>query len=505
MNISNLEVIKKLFADKKLKKQIPTSKISIPKTSTSKTSTSKISIPKTSTSSAIIPNSLLDVSVQLKATELLNKMKITQIILEYPILKLFDDLKYIKKDETYASKLTQNLSDKINKLDESLIINGPISYYYYEWKKKKILLFGDNHSKYRLIHETLKENDFIILINEFIRIAKNKNMCIDFFLEGQISNQKYFNIFNSKNILDKVITQILITNLTTLFKNKLISFDDYNEIIKLDNNNIKERLDIIYLSIDSDLYNKLDIIKEKEIHELLLINLRNKLKEPEYSENNNFRLHGWEISQILIDKENAYFSILFENNTYNNKIDECDYELIYNYYCNNLDNIYTIPFNKYIITNYKDYDTEIIIYMESKIASIIHKQLLKIDNEYFNHIQLKNYFLNVSHFNIRTKILETYSIARMFCKFDTTKLQKCLASDPDNIIYFGGNIHVLNICNFFKYLENCEIKLNFPYYDKKLVDYNASTNHFIEFPLKNYFNMFDYADLYNFYEIFKKT
>jgi len=104
---------------------------------------------------------------------------------------------------------------------------------------------------------------------------------------------------------------------------------------------------------------------------------------------------------------------------------------------------------------------------------------------------------------MRLAVLETYSVARMFRCFTIKDriYNKCDASEPDNIIYFGGNMHVLNVLTFLKYIAKDELKIitektgrlapKTYTNNKGQIVTEVMPSQQIMLPLYNYFNLFD--------------
>lgn len=164
-----------------------------------------------------------------------------------------------------------------------------------------------------------------------------------------------------------------------------------------------------------------------------------------------FRIHGWELSQYT--KFNSSNLLLWR--VYDKGVID-DYELIYNFYCDNKDNQYDKEFRDIIEQKQFFVKHKITFDNEKFLSLLIHKQISNIDTNYFEPRLLFDFFKKTS--NLRLAVLETYSIARMFRKFDykEKRSNKCNSNDVSNIIYFGGNAHVLNVFNFLKFLSEID-------------------------------------------------
>ncbi len=208
-----------------------------------------------------------------------------------------------------------------------------------------------------------------------------------------------------------------------------------------------------------------------------------------------FRIHGWELSQYTKFESNT----LLLWNVHDMGIIS-KYELIYNFYCDNKDNQYDKDFRDLIEKDHHFIKSKIIFDNEKFLSLLIHKQISNIDTNYFEPKLLFDYFKKTLLNNLRLAVLETYSIARMFRKFEhkEKRSNKCDSNDVANIIYFGGSAHVLNVFYFLKYLAEFETNkdIQFLYefknrYDKTVTS-KKSCNYQQSIVLKlyNFFNLF---------------
>jgi hypothetical protein len=317
-----------------------------------------------------------------------------------------------------------------------IILTGPISFIHIKLNDKEILLFGDEHIDY-------KKSPYDVL--NFIKIIADKTLeqkkCIDFFLESPFIN---------------------------IHTKQKVKYDD-------------------------EIYNDPP----------LLTTLRNEFSviSNYHSKYDFFRIHYWDLSQFGID---IYISLIINIEEYIKVNPIYDTSTIYDFYCNNDESKHDKLFIQLIDKlnkskskpNYFFYDEE------KKMSKIIHKQLNNIDDTFFNKETLLTYFrMRASEedgrFPVRLSILETYSIARIFRKkFKNREIEeygtfgnKCDAQNINNVIYFGGEYHVLNIYSFLKSLKNECIIINYEYYKNSSIQNNE-----IIFPLLNYFNLFDDSD-----------
>lgn len=106
-------------------------------------------------------------------------------------------------------------------------------------------------------------------------------------------------------------------------------------------------------------------------------------------------------------------------------------------------------------------------------------------------------------YDLRLAVLETYSISRMFRKFNhkEERFNKCDSNDANNIIYFGGDMHVLNVFNFLKFLSDFETNkdIQFLYEFKSRIDKTVTSK-------KSYmYQQYIIMKLYNFFNLFPNT
>jgi len=146
------------------------------------------------TESPIIEESKSDID------KLTKELEEKQMMFEFPKLKLFNKFN-LNEGINILQKIHNKKIIEFNDTLKYLKIHGPVSVYYYEWRNKNILLFGDVHTEYepRKTHiitpDQEPEYDFNDILEYFANIAQHKNICIDFFLEGNISYSKYKNTF----------------------------------------------------------------------------------------------------------------------------------------------------------------------------------------------------------------------------------------------------------------------------------------------------------------------
>lgn len=340
-------------------------------------------------------------------------------------------------------------SDEKKAVINTINLSGPVSFYHIKYNDKEILLFGDEHSEYDN-NAPFNFLNFIKLLSD--KSNQNKN-CIDFFIED---------VYDVKS-------QTVIPNAS---KSGIKFFVDS------------------YASSRKELIFKLRTIFSTEGISL-------------YTDSNDykyFRIHGWDWGRSGLKPSLIYYTI--------DNLDILDIknkQTLYNFYCNN-------PF---LSLNKKDFlaskDPYIILFkdtlykadkrfnyeLEQAIAIRIHKQLANIDNKYFTAEILIKYFLTLyetskRNLNLRGFILETYAIARMFRLFKNKhEIDKCDAAAPNKIVYFGGSNHTVEIVNFLKYLQSKDINFEYEYPIQNDAEYKKPSSHFIVFPIKNYFGVFD--------------
>ena len=317
---------------------------------------------------------------------------------------------------------------QLDKKDKDIIIYGPVSYYYFKIKDKKILLFGDRHTEFDPINVPKNKdgsNPMFVLdyIKKLIEYNKNSGNCLDFFMEypyftHRIPIKQYAGS-------GKIMTIDVIRN---------YFYDNYPEY--------------------------------KEVKFTKYIN-----PESSVSEAKGFRYHTWDLGQNVIENYEIPFHPIWSEEIKN--IDDIpDLTNLYIFFIgHNQHELYSKGEKKYfelkdkIIKDLKKKGEELINDLNLKITQKkIWKQLENIDTKYFTKEQLINHYLklienkelfNKMNLNIRLLITETYTIGRMFRKFEKKyRIPRCDYKEKSlkNIIYFGGNLHTLNIVNFFKNL-----------------------------------------------------
>lgn len=322
--------------------------------------------------------------------------------------------------------------------DKKIILLGPVSFYHLKWKNKELLLFGDTHVDLQNSYDY----DLIKFIKLIAEKTAEKYKCVDFYheLPFQKDYQKNVIEFNSDN--------------------KLIDF-------------IRNTFNL------NSVYNT-NIDKYKY-----------------------FRVHGWELSQYtsFVEKNDSFLGVI---DNYTTKVFNPIVETIYNFYCNNKDSSFDDAFRQILVKygkeNKKNFDFD----NEKFLSLLIHKQLENLNETYFKKQQLLDYFKKIYPSDTRLAVLETYSISRMFRIFPKKEDRgnKCDATEPDNVIYFGGKAHLLNVLNFLKEVSKEELQILYEttgkYITKTFYD-NVKRHNVTErmneqqiwFPLKNYFNLFD--------------
>ena len=97
-------------------------------------------------------------------------------------------MNYLKKYKKYKNKYI-NLKNQYGADNDRLAtIEGPISYYYYEFETgKKIMLIGDIHREYDPIPDTYC---FLQLIDYIIYLSIKNDKCFDIFMEGLYKTDK---------------------------------------------------------------------------------------------------------------------------------------------------------------------------------------------------------------------------------------------------------------------------------------------------------------------------
>ena len=207
-----------------------------------------------------------------------------------------------------------------------------------------------------------------------------------------------------------------------------------------------------------------------------------------------FRIHGWELSQYTKFANNNLLLWFIDSIG-----DIRMYNLIYDFYCNNENNKHDENFKELIEKNHHYSKYNFIFENEKFLSLLIHKQIRNIDTTYFEPILLFTFFKKTLS-NLRFAILETYSISRMFRKFEhKERLNKCENNDVNNIIYFGGDDHVLNVFNFLKFLSEeiniKDIEFFYEFKRRQSISYQLQQNpcmdqQYIMIKLYNFFKLF---------------
>ncbi len=381
----------------------------------------------------------------------------------------------------------------LNKNDFYLL-DGPISYFFFKIKEKKILLFGDYHdnvnrcfqiikSKKKIPNykkvEIKKNQKYITFINYLKKIIRDnikKKQCIDFFMEDY-----YFS--DSKKIIQKGGNQ----------DDLIDQLRDYFESCQLKNlkkKNCKKNFRFHYWDV-----RKFDLYKNKNKHEnfykyhlldevsgniefdnpdLEFKNLEEIINTYLFLIGDNSNLEKYLNGENKIKKLQKFIfdPKKFEGNDIEEKYLQEKFELEIN---NNL-----LISEKRIIQKKKEFRNQYYLKLGSikKIGQKIWKQMKNIDPNYCKKKDIINYwkfrfklFFNsskniidnkdVSKYNISKdeggiwdllmlSLTETYTIARMFRRFKNTRnIENCeLHQSLKNIIYFAGYDHTKNIANF---------------------------------------------------------
>jgi hypothetical protein len=341
-------------------------------------------------------------------------------------------------------------------------IKGPISMIYYDIPEinKKILLFGDIHTKFG---ECIKEEENVSLtVIDFINnIIHNSPNCIDLFVEDRYK----------MNIIDDFPVKLrsdIDVNIGYA-KNTLLDVRRYYEI----NSESYPSLRHHYWDVRQfDSIGPSSIVAYKSIVLLLLT-------DTEYTD------------KLLSVHNSSPFYLFLYLCGFNNVKDRPDINLV-KMFQNNIENIL-------------ENDLENVANM--KMTEFMRNKIFKqIQNSYLNTEFLLQYFHNIgyekfgilrnlsSDFSyISVAITDIYLLCRMFRTFDTTDADKLNRGNTncridnneknrslENIIIYGGNEHIKNINGFIQYYYNA-----YPSYetrnennDDKCINVNLSVNLF---------------------------
>lgn len=333
------------------------------------------------------------------------KIKLLKTLIQLldEILKL--QIKIYKMIKEYKKKL---------KL-KNRVVHGPVSFYYYILRNgKKLLLFGDKH----LIYKDNQEDLSLIELLEYF-IAKNQK-CLDFFMESE-----YIDVYKKLQHGAGTYSDIrMITRLRDYLNNKCVVGSSS--------------------STCSD----------------------------------GFRLHTWDIAQVRNDPYKIHPTLLHM------PCNPTDMVKLYLYFIGEYRDTYKTDYLQgqklyqekierevrqhlqYLKTNPMYHNNEIMSVLHIELISErINRQLNNIDNIFFNKEFLIDYFvqklrtallINQRLSYIRLCLTETYVISRMFREFTKHENRKpnCTKDTSlKNIIYFGGNAHVININDFLALLN----------------------------------------------------
>tara|TARA_B100001093_G_C26829535_1_gene1015516 strand:+ start:567 stop:1937 length:1371 start_codon:yes stop_codon:yes gene_type:complete len=408
-----------------------------------------------------------------------------------------DNNKIFKTKSKKGNKILKNYKKFILNKNNFFLLDGPISYYFFKIKDKKILLFGDSHENknrcFQIIkgkkkipnykkNELMKEKQyqsFVEYLKKMITKNSKKKQCLDFFLEDYyfVSKDKItqkggsnrpeliaklrevFEDCMKKNLKKKNCKKNFRFHYWDVRKFEIYYKNKYNKI------KIDRKMHLLEEASDTlELYNDIDL-EFKNLEEIMntyffIIGNNSNLKKYSNGEQKIINLQ-----KFIFDTER------FEGNEYEEQFLESKFG--YTYYLDNELNEKKLKnerlkFRKKIYLNIEQIKI---------ISKKIWKQMENLDSNYITkkdiidywNYRFKLYLLkgrnivsnkDISKYDtcahtaiwdlLMLSLTETYTIARMFRKFKNKRnIENCeLDKSLKNIIYFAGDDHTRNIGNF---------------------------------------------------------
>ena len=401
----------------------------------------------------------------------------------------------ISSNNSYYNTLESLQTNSENSNNNSFLLNGASSFYYFTILDKKILLIGDRHilpnSKSSLVcPKLLKRTEFshyndidekYDILDLLLKIIdKNKNTCLDLFIESAYDTRrksKYHSIKNKPyTLLDKKTKiKLKIGNSINDFQLKLVR--DY-----FDKRCLGKRKECIsglrYHSTDLlQMFNLSFLLSN--IQFLFIPSENSRLSDDINCSNSRLFSSKCPTKSIFINLLNYLFGLADINTE---QISTMISQLLDNIYStiNPMDlssNIHAFNLiNRYIKVKLKNKTSPELLKLKKsiikqdikflkQIRTLMLKQINNLDNRYLKKQGLLTYFMKTidAYYNksnyfdksklVRHILMEVYTIARMFRKFE--KIKKgylCDLNDNSlkNIIYYAGDEHIINIKNFLK-------------------------------------------------------
>ena len=287
---------------------------------------------------------------------------------------------------------------------ETFILEGPVSYYYYEKENIKILLFGDIHIPFKKCNNL----NILTFFENLIFLNKNKKGCMDFFLEDAINvdiNNKIIPsppAYNNGKMIHKIRENMKKRKILAKEYGLRIHYIDLGQVRVGNNKLIKDDILLNPSLLKSNIILKFFNSKKNILHKLLFgicIYIFDECS-----------IHT---EEYLLGKE--YHSLLKENDSEQNRV-------IRKKFKKQIDALGDIFTKK-----------DLYEFISNRIKSIIPEGLKELDLKELE--QLLTY--------IRIFLIDAYTICRMFRKFTG-------GAGVKNIVYYAGAGHTYNISQFFK-------------------------------------------------------
>lgn len=384
--------------------------------------------------------------------------------------------------------------------EDSYYINGPVAIEYMELNNgKKILFLSDYHTMHKSACSNLPDKSHLninnsIDLNKLLELIINSleidGNCVDFFLEANHTFDKTGGAHLQINKIEN--NQKLINNLRKNFH----SNNDYLRVHNFDVSMFRSNdgLFSIFMTILLDIADKIVLPTSdnlidyftKLFHELITV-------QDEYSMINELILHNEKHFEQLnqnieeLNQKKVIYKAKFENEEYDEEtynlisegleemIEKNEKQIINPFGIKtkliNILNTDDSLSNQDFLKKYSKYlnfiATKInkqldISGMKKKIIEFYTDKLIKINSKIDSSITNPKEYLS----NLRVVIIDLYTTARLFRKFDESK-KRTLCTDENsmnNIIMFGGKSHIDNYIEFTKQMATEGLlQINFSY------------------------------------------